>query len=84
MADQLSSTASKKSKKKGGGKVKHILDLFKRPSNSASQSNSTVTSAFGAHDPVSGNDAGNAEPMASGKYIHSILVLSTTTWPLSR
>ena len=78
MADQPSSTAAKKSKKKGGSRVKLFRDLIKRPisaNDSASQSNSTwvsVSSAFGAHDPVPGNDAGNAEPTAStfsSKYI---------------
>ena len=75
MADQPSSTAAMKSKKKGGGIVKLFRDVIKRPktvNDSASQSNLTrvsVPSAFGAHDPVPGNDAGSAEPTASGKYI---------------
>ena len=90
MADQPSSTAAKKSKKKDGGMVKLFRDLVKRPksaNNSTSQSNSTrvsVSSAFVAHDPVPENDTGSAEPTASilsSKCIVSILVLSTTTWP---
>ena len=93
MADHPSSTAAKKSKKKGGGIVKRFQDLIKRPklaNDSASQSNASATRvsvsfAFGAQDPVPENDEGNAELTASSKYIDSILVLSTTTtWPLSR
>ena len=74
MADQPSSTETKKSKKKGGGVVKFVRDLIKRPSksgtDSAIQSNSTHSSAFGAHSSAhwQGNDAGIAEPMASSKY----------------
>ena len=85
MADQTSPTPAKKSKKKGGGIAKRVLDLFKRPksvNDSASQLNSTrvsVSSASGAHDPLRETDAGSAEPTASSKYIGSILVLSTTT-----
>ena len=88
MADQPSSTAAMKLKKKGGRIVKFFRDVIKRPktaNDSASQSNSTrvsVPSAFGAHDPVPGNDVGSAEPKALGKYIGFILLLSTTTWPL--
>ena len=79
MTDQSSSTAVKKSKRKCGGIVKLIRDVVKRPksANSASQSNSTqvsVSSAFDAHDSAPGNDAGSADPMASSKYIDSILV----------
>ena len=74
MADQpSSSTAAKKSKKKGGGMVKLFQDLIKRPksaNDSARQSNSTA-SAFGAHDDlVQKNNAGSAEPTASGNYIY--------------
>ena len=74
MADQTSSTEAKKSKKKGGGVVKFVRDLIKRPSKSgtgsASQSNATHSSAFGAHDSAhwQGNDAAIAEPMVSSKY----------------
>ena len=84
MADQPSSTAAKKSTKKGGGVVKFVRDLIKRPGksfdcdDSASQSNSTqvsVSSAFGAHDPTQGNDAGSPEPTASSKYIDYIFKL---------
>ena len=87
MADQPSSTAAKKLKKKGGGIERLFRDLIKRPkpaNDSASQSNPTRTSAFGAHDPVQGNYAGSAEPTASSEYIGSILVLSMTNWSLSR
>ena len=91
MADQPSSTTAKESKKRG--MVKFFRDLIKQPksaNNPASQSISAQVSvssafgasAFGAHDPVRGNDAGSAEPTASSKYIVSILVLSTTTWTL--
>jgi hypothetical protein len=76
MADQPSFTAARKSKKKGGGVVKLFRDLIKRPksaNDSASQSSST-RAAFGDYDPVAEN-AGSPEPMASGKYIGSILVL---------
>ena len=92
MADQPSSSAAKRSKKKGGSMKKLFRDLFRPPnslaatgSDSASQSNSTlvsVSSAFGSHDPVPGKDAGSAGPMVSSKYIASILVLSTTIRPL--
>ena len=81
MADQPSSAAAKKSKKKGRGVVKFVRDLIKRPgksvNDSASQSNLTqvsVSSAFGTHDSAQGNDAGSAEPTASSKYIDFILV----------
>ena len=70
MADQPSSTAAKKSQKKGAGIVKRIRDLIKRPkpaNDSASQSNSA--SPIGAHDSVPENDAGSAEPTTS-RYIH--------------
>jgi hypothetical protein len=79
MADHPSSTAAKKSKKKG---LKLLRDLIKRPisaSVSAIQSNSTrdsLSSAFGAHDLVPGNDAGSTKSTASSKYISSILLLS--------
>ena len=82
MADQSLSTAAKK--KKGKGTKNYFRDLFKRPksaNDSASQLNSTGVSAFGAHDPVPGKDAGSAESTASSKYIGSILVSSTTTCP---
>ena len=68
MADQPSSTAAKKSKKKGGGIVNLFRDLIKRPksaNDSASQSNSarvSDSSTFGTHDPV---PAGSAEPTNS-------------------
>ena len=86
MVDQPSYTAAKISKKKGESMKKLLRDLFKRPksaNDSASQSDSTrvsVSSAFGAHDPVPGKDAGSAESTASSKYIGSILVSSTTTY----
>jgi hypothetical protein len=73
MVDQPSSTAAKKSKKKGESMKKLFRDLFKRPKSAndlASQSDSTrvsVSSAFGAHDPVPGKDAGSAESTASSK-----------------
>lgn len=85
-----SSTAAKKSKKKGGGVVIFFRDLIERPKSanaSASQPNSTrvsVSSVSGVHDLVPGNDAGTAEPTASGKFIGSISMLLTTTQPLSR
>ena len=84
MVDQPSSSAAKKSKKKGRG-MKLLRDLFKLPNSlaandSASQSMVSV-SAFGAHDPVPGKDAGGSGPTVSSKYIGSILVISTTTWP---
>ena len=42
-------------------------------------------SVSGAHDhPIPGNDAGSVEPMASGKSIGSILVLSMMNQPLFR
>jgi len=53
----------------------------------AHQPNSTwvsVSSASGAHDPGLGNDVENADSTASGKGIGAILVLSTTTQPLSQ
>ena len=68
MADQPSSTAAMKSKKKSGGLIKKLFrDLIKRPksaNDSASQSNSTpvfVSSAFDAHDLVQGNDPGGTK-----------------------
>ena len=76
MADQH--LAAKKSKKKDGGMVKLFRNLA-TSNDSASRLNSTqisVSSASGAHDYVLGNGAGSAEPMASSKYIDSILVLS--------
>ena len=87
MADQPSS-AAKKSKKKGGGIGRLFQNLItnKRPkSEFASQSNSSPVSvsALGAHDPVPRNDVAEATT-ASSKYIDFILVLSTTTYPLSR
>ena len=81
MADQPSSTAAMKSKKKGGKVKKLFRDLIKRPksaNDSASQSNSTpvsVSSAFDAHDLAPGNDAGGTK--SSSKYIWLILVLLT-------
>jgi hypothetical protein len=86
MADHPSSTAAKQSKKKGGGIVKRFRHLFKRSksaNDSVSQSNSTrvsVSSATGADGPAPGNDAGSAAPMASSKYISTILVLSDSTF----
>ena len=79
MADQLS-TAAKKSKKKGGGTVNFFRDLIKRPKpakDSASQTQVSVSSASGAHDPDTGNDARSTKSIASSKYIGSILVSST-------
>ena len=70
--------------------LKHLRGVFKRPqsvNDLASQSNLTqrfVSSAFGDHDPVLGNEVGSTEPTTSSKHIYSILILSTTTWPLSR
>ena len=83
MADQLSSIAAQKSKKKAGG-IKLFRDLIKRPksaNDSASQPNSTQVSvsAFGNHDSLTGHDEGSVESTASSKYIGSILVLSVTT-----
>ena len=81
MADQPSSTAAMKSKKKGGKVKKLFRDLIKRPksaNDSASQSNSTpvsVSSAFDAHDLAPGNDAGGTK--SSSKYIWLFLVLLT-------
>ena len=75
MADPPSSTAVKKSKKKGGGIVKLFRDVIKRPklaNDSASQSNQTRVSvpfAVDVHESIIGNDAGSAEPTASSKYI---------------
>ena len=81
MADQSSSTAAMKSKKKSGGVVKFVRDMInlKRPGKSAkdwaSQSNSTQLSvSSAAHESAQGNDAGIAEPMTSSKYIDFILV----------
>ena len=79
MADQSSSTAATKSKKKSGGVVKFVRDMIKRPGKSAkdwaSQSNSTQLSvSSAAHESAQGNDAGIAEPMTSSKYIDFILV----------
>jgi len=84
-----SSTATKKLKIKDGSKRKRFLDSFKglKSGNaSASQPNSTrvsISSASIDHDPGQGNDAGNAEPAASGKYSSAILELSTTIQPFS-
>ena len=71
MADQPSSTAALKSKKKGGG-IKNFRDLIKRPKSAndsaSSQLNSTlvsVSSEFDDHDLVPGKDAGNVESTAS-------------------
>ena len=84
-----SSTAAKKLKTKDGSKQKRFLNLFKRlkPGNvSATQPNSlmvSIASASSDHDPVPGNDAGNAEPTAeSGKHGSAILVSSTMIQPL--
>ena len=79
MADQPSSTAAKKSKKMGGGVVKFVRNLIKRPSklapDSTSHSNSTQASvSSAAHDSAQGNDAGSAEPMVSSECIIFILV----------
>ena len=88
MADQHLTTAAKKSKKKGGGgMVKLFRDLIKQPKSAndsgTNQSNSTrfsISSAFGVHDSVPGNDAGSVKSTASSKCILTfILVLSTTT-----
>ena len=82
-----SSTAAKQSKTKDGSKQKRFLDLFKRPKSSnafASQPNSSmVSSASIDHDHGPGNDAGNAEPTASGESSSAILMLSTAIQPLS-
>ena len=73
MADQPTSTAAKKSKKKGGGVVNLFQNLIKRPkpandsASISSQSNLTRVSAFGADDPSPGNDEGSAEMTASSK-----------------
>jgi hypothetical protein len=61
IADQptSTSTAAKKSQKKGGGIVKRIWNLIKRPkpgNDPASQNSASVSSAVGAHDPVPEND----------------------------
>ena len=72
MADQPSSIAAKKAKKKGGDMVKRVRDLFKRPksiNDSASQSNLirvSLSPALGDHDSVQGNGAGSTEPTVSG------------------
>jgi len=79
-----SSTAAKKLKTKDGNKRKRFLDWFKRlkPGDAcATQPNSSrvsTTSASSDHEPVPGNDAGNAEPTASGEHGSAILVLSMT------
>ena len=82
MADQTSPTA-KKLKKKGRGIGKIVQDLINRPksaNDSARQSNSTRVSVSSALSTHHGTDAGNAEPMASSKYIiGSILGLLMTT-----
>ena len=81
MADQPSSTAAKKSKKKGRVIVNYIRDLVKRPKSdkdSASQSNMagvSFSSASGTQYPVPGDDAGSVAT-ASSKYIDSIIVSS--------
>ena len=85
MADQPSSTAVKKSKKKGGGIIKKLFrDLIKRSQSVDDLASQFKLNSTRAHNPVPGNDAGSAEPMASSKYIGSIFMLSTTTWPFSR
>ena len=79
-----SSTATKKSKLKDGSKRRRFLDWFKglKSGNaSATQPNSTrvsISSTSGGHDLGQGNDAGNAEPTASGKHGNAISELSTT------
>ena len=66
------SVAAKKSKKKGGGVVKLIQNLIKRPNKSAnelaSQSTLAQVSAV-SQDSVSGNVVESAEPADSSKYI---------------
>jgi hypothetical protein len=82
MTDQPSSTATKKSKKKGRGVVNFIRDLVKQPksaNDSASQSGS-VSSASTTRYHVPGNDAGSAEPTASSKYIVSYLSVIGEDW----
>jgi hypothetical protein len=85
---QPSSTATKKSKKKGGINLfKPIRDLFKKPNALASQSNSnrgSIDSASGTHNSGLGNDAGPTEQTDLGKFIEPILVLSTRAQPFLR
>ena len=77
MANNPSSSAAKILKKKGGDMLKRLWGIIKRPksvtgNDLASQSNLTqdfVTSAFGGHDPVLGNDAGSTEPTTSSKHL---------------
>jgi len=90
MADQHSSTAKKKSTKKGGAScLKLVWDLIKRPKSANAAANpsnlnpSSVSSASGVHDHVPGNDAGTAEPTAR-EFIGYISMLLTTNQPLSR
>ena len=90
MTNQHSPTAAKKSKK--GGCVKVFWDLIKRlksANDSASHSNSTPVSvsAFGAHDPVLGNNARSAELTASSKYslhLNIIGIINDNSYLLSR
>ena len=91
MADQPSESSA--AAKKKGGRIMKLFrdakDVIKRPklANRSSQSNSTrvsVPSTSGTHDTVPENDAGSTEATPSSKFIGSILVLSTTTWPLPR
>ena len=81
MADQLSSTTAKKTKKKG--MVNLFRDLIKRPkpaNSSASQSSQvSVSPAFGDNDPAPGYNAGSVELIGSSKDIDSILVLSRSS-----
>ena len=71
MADQPSSTAAKKSKEKGGGIV--LVELFRdviKPPKLANypvenQTRVSVPFAVDAHESITGNDAGSAEPTAS-------------------
>ena len=71
MTNQHSPTAAKKLKKDGCVKVfRELIKRLKSTNDSASHSNSTPVSvsAFGAHDPVLGNNARSAELTASSKY----------------
>jgi len=61
----------------------HLQDLPKRL-RLVDPAASQLTSASGAHDPGPGNNVQNADSTASGKGIGAILVLSTTTQPLSQ
>ena len=87
MPQPLLSTGANKSKK--GGKRKH-LDAIKYDSAGRqlySESYPSLDPSYGS-GPVpgkdAGKDAGGAKPTASSKCIGSILVLSTTIWPLCR